>query len=140
MISLSYEREKMPLYFLDNQDKLKQQRNISIAIEPSPAIPHLTVITLKGSLDLSTSSYVDEKIIPLLETGESDFILDVSELDYLSSIGMMCLTKYLILLQKQKRSLKLIKPPKSIYDIMTYFGFAKRFSIYDSVVDAIRSN
>ena len=130
----------MTLYFLDNQDKLNQQRNISIAIEPSPSIPHLTVITLKGSLDLSTSSFVDKKIIPLLETGKADFILDVSKLDYLSSIGMMCLTKYQILLQKKERSLKLIKPSKSIYDIMTYFGIAKRFSIYDNVVDAIGSN
>jgi len=129
----------MPLYFLDNQDKLKRERNISIAIEPSPSIPNLTVITLKGSLDLYTSSYVDEKILPLLETSESDFILDVSELDYLSSIGMMCLTKYQMLLQKKERALKLIRPSKSIYDIMTYFGFAKRFSIYDSVGDAISS-
>jgi len=130
----------MFLSFQENRNKMKLDRHIAITIELSPSIPNLTIITMKGNLDLATSKYVDEKVLPVMETGESNFILDVSELDYLSSIGMMSLTKYQLLLTKEKRFLKLIKPPKPIYDTMTVFGFTKRFEIYDTVVEAISSS
>jgi len=129
----------MFLSFQENRNKTMQDRHIAITIEPSPSMPNITIITLKGNLDLSTSKHVDEKVLPVMETGESDFILDVSDLDYLSSIGMMSLTKYQLLLTKKKRFLKLIKPPKPIYDTMSVFGFTKRFDIYDTVVEAISS-
>jgi anti-anti-sigma factor len=124
----------------ENLNKLMHERHIAITIEPSHSIPNLTIITMKGYFDLSTSKYVDEKVLPLMETGESNFILDLSDLDYLSSIGMMSLTKYQSLLMQKKRFLKLIRPPKPIYDTMTFFGFTKRFSIYDSVVEAVSSS
>jgi anti-anti-sigma factor len=129
----------MFLSFQENRNKIMQDKHIAITIEHSPSMPNITIITLKGNLDLSTSKHVDEKVLPVMETGESDFILDVSDLDYLSSIGMMSLTKYQLLLTKKKRFLKLIKPPKPIYDTMAVFGFTKRFEIYDTVVEAISS-
>jgi anti-anti-sigma factor len=128
--------------FISSQDyrnNLKNEKNIAIAIEPSHTISNLQIITLKGYFDIVTSRYVDEQVLPLMETGESDFILDVSDLEYLSSIGMMSLTKYQLLLTKKKRHLKLIKPPKPICDVMAAFGFTKRFEMYDSVVEAVSS-
>ena len=112
---------------------------VTIDIKPAHDIPNLTIITIKGKFDISTSKHVDEKVLSLMEKGEQDFILDVSDLEYLSSIGMMSLTKYQLLLTKKKRLLKLIKPPKPIYDVMATFGFTKRFEMYDSVVEAVSS-
>ena len=129
----------MSLYSQKNCNKLEHGKNIAIAIEPSHSISNLKIITLKGYFDIGTSRYVDEKVLPLMETGETDFILDVSDLEYLSSIGMMSLTKYQLLLTKKKRFLKLIKPPKPICDVMATFGFTRRFEMYDSVVEAVSS-
>jgi anti-anti-sigma factor len=123
----------------DHRNNLKHKKDIAIAIEHSHTISNLKIVTLKGYFDIGTSRYVDEQVLPLMETGESDFILDVSDLDYLSSIGMMSLTKYQLLLTKKKRFLKLIKPPKPICDVMAVFGFTKRFEMYDSVVEAVSS-
>ena len=113
-----------------------EERNITIDIKPSPLKSNLTIITIKGNLDLPNSRYADEKILPLIEKGESNIIIDLSQLYYLSSIGMMSLTQYHALITKKNRSLKLIKP---IYDIMTYFGFTKKFEIYESIEEAISS-
>jgi len=123
----------------DNCIKPEHERNIAIAIESSHSISNLKIITLKGYFDIGTSMHVDEKVLPLMETGETDFILDVSDLEYLSSIGMMSLTEYQLLLTKKKRFLKLIKPPKPIFDIMAVSGFTKRFEMYDSLVEAVSS-
>lgn len=138
-LSINYEREKMFVYSSAYGNKMAHEKNIDIAIEPSHSISNLQIITLKGYFDIVTSRYVDEKVLPLMETGELDFILDVSDLEYLSSIGMMSLTKYQLLLTKKKRHLKLIKPPKPICDVMATLGFTKRFEMYDSVVEAVSS-
>lgn len=115
-----------------------EDRNITIIIKPVPFIPNLTIITLKGSFDLSTSKYADEKILPLIEEGNSNIIIDLSRLEYLSSIGLMSLTQYQVILTYKKRFLKLIKPPSHIYDTLVVTGFTKRFDIYDTSEEAIR--
>ncbi len=114
-----------------------KDKNITITIEPISSIPNLTIITLKGNLDLATSKYVDEMVLPVIENGESNIILDLRYLEYLSSIGIMSLTQYQSLLTSKNRALKLIKPPKTIYDTISVSGVAKRFDIYDTVPEAI---
>jgi anti-anti-sigma factor len=115
-----------------------EEENITITIKPIPFIPNLTIITLKGSFDLSTSKYADEKVLPVIEKGDSNIIIDLSRLEYLSSIGMMSLTQYQVILTYKKRFLKLIKPPNHIYDTLVVTGVTKRFDIYDSSEEAIR--
>ena len=116
-----------------------KDRKFKISIEPSSLIPNLTIITIAGNLDLSTSKYFDEKVLPFVEKGESNIIIDLSQLEYLSSIGMMSLTQFHALLMKKDRILKLIKPPEKVYNTMAVFGFAKRFDIYDTLEAAIDS-
>jgi anti-sigma B factor antagonist len=114
-----------------------ENKNITVTIDPISSIPNLTIITLKGNLDLATSKYVDEMVLPVIETGKSDIILDLRYLEYLSSIGIMSLTHYKSLLSNKNRSLKLTKPPDNIYDTITSLGVAKRFDIYETVQEAI---
>jgi anti-sigma B factor antagonist len=114
-------------------------KNITIDIDPVPSVPNLTVITLKGSLDLPSSKYVDEMVLPVIEKKESNIILDLRYLEYISSIGIMSLTHYQSLLNNKKRSLKLVKPPEPIYDTFAVFGITKKFDIYDTVPEAVSS-
>ena len=116
-----------------------EDKNISITIEPFPSKQNLIIITITGTIDISTSKHADKTILSVIEKGDSHIIIDLSQLDYLSSIGMMSLTKYQLLLKKKKRFLKLIKPPKPICDVMATFGFTKRFEMYDSLVEAVSS-
>ena len=82
---------------------------------------------------------VDEKVLPIIEKEETNIILDLSNLDFLSSSGMMDLAKYLVLLADKKRFLKLVKPSKTVFDTMAKMGFEKRFDIYDSLEAAMRT-
>jgi anti-sigma B factor antagonist len=113
--------------------------NITVTIEPFPAIPNLKIITIKGTIDISTSRHVDKKILSVIEKGDSHIIIDLSQLDYLSSIGMMSLTKYLLRSVDKKILLKFVKPSKAIYDTMSFFGFTKKFDMYDSLDEAINT-
>ena len=114
-----------------------QDKNISVTIEPCPSIPDLKIITIKGTIDLSTSKDVDKTVLSVIDKGDSHIIIDLRKLDYLSSIGMMSLTNYVLRSRTQKRQVKFVKPFKPIYDTMAFFGFTKKFDMYDSLEDAI---
>ena len=116
-----------------------EDRTVTITIEDASSIPNLRIIKIGGTIDKVTSLQVNEKVLPIIEKEETNIILDLSKLDFLSSAGMMDLAKYLVLLTDKKRLLKLVKPSKPVYDTMTKMGFEKRFDMYDSLEAAISS-
>ena len=116
-----------------------EEGNITIVIEPAPSIPNLKIITIRGSFDTVTSKQVDEKVLPIIEKEGSNIILDLSNLEYLSSIGMLRLINYLKLVSNEMRLLKFVKPPKHIYNILGAAGIARHFDMYNSLEAAISS-
>jgi anti-anti-sigma factor len=94
------------------------------------------ILGLKGKLDAETSTGLSDKLMDLIERGERRFVLDGSELVYMSSSGLK------VLLQAAKR---LISPQgkivlcslngriKRVFDIT---GFSSIFAVYDSQIQA----
>ena len=113
--------------------------SVNVTVGTNAAFPDLTIIGVKGTIDAVTSKKVDEKVLPIIEKKESNIILDLSEIDYLSSTGMMCLIKYLVFLTDRKKLFKVVKPPKHVYDTLQIAGIAKHFDIYDSVDAALNT-
>ena len=118
---------------------IMENKNISVTVEPFMSITNLKIITIKGTIDISTSKSIDKTILSVIEKGDSHIIIDLSQLDYLSSIGMMSLTNYVLRSRAQMKMMKFIKPAKPIYDTMSVFGFTKRFDMYDSLEEAINT-
>jgi anti-anti-sigma factor len=116
-----------------------EDRNVTVTIESTISIPHLKIITIRGIVDWNTSFSAVEKILHVIEREESNIILDLSKLDYLSSIGMMNIVRYLVLCIDQKRLFKLVKPPKFVYETMIVFGIANEFDMYDNIEAVISS-
>jgi anti-anti-sigma factor len=116
-----------------------QESNITINIRSVPAKPNLKIIAIKGTFDAVTSMHVDKKVLPVIEQDNSNVIIDLSNVDYLSSVGIVCLAQYLVLLTEKKRILKFVKPPARVYETLTLIGFAKKLDMYDSIETAIGS-
>ena len=116
-----------------------EDRTVTITIEDASSIPNLRIIKIGGTIDKVTSLQVNEKVLPIIEKEDKNIILDLRGLDFLSSVGMMKLANYLVLLTDKNRLLKLIKPSKPVYDTMVKMGFEKRFGIYDNIEAAISS-
>jgi anti-anti-sigma factor len=114
-------------------------RNIKITIEPAPAIPNLEIITIKGTIDSVTYKQVDKEVLSVMEKEESNVILDLSNMVFLSSVGIMCLINYLTFMTNKKKLLKLVKPPQSVYKMLEATGIAKHFDMYDSIEAALSS-
>ena len=116
-----------------------EEGHIVVTIEPSSSVSNLQIITIRGSLDTVTAKYADENILPVIELEKSNVILDLSNINYLSSVGILRLIKYLTSMTDQGRLFKLVMPPKHIYGTFIAAGIASRFDMYDSLEAAISS-
>lgn len=110
---------------------------VTINIETSPSFQNFKIISVKGSMDAVGCKDVDNKVLPLIEQEETDIVLDISAVDYLSSTGIMSLVKYLVFLTDKKRILRLVKPPEAVNHTLRVVGLDKHFDMYDSVDEAL---
>ena len=114
-----------------------KENTINITLSTSSSVANLKIITLEGIFDAFNCRQVDEKVLPLIEKEESNIVFDLSHIHYLSSTGIMCLLKYLVFLNDQKRFLKFVKPPKRVYTVLQDAGLSKKFDMYDNIDGAI---
>jgi anti-anti-sigma regulatory factor len=132
LISLSIENT-----YLNQTFEKQGLKNISIPIEPSPYVPDLNIIAIKGVLDTDTIRHADRKILPVLELEPNNFIIDLTKVTCLDKQGILCLTKYLIMITSEKRALKFIRPPQHIYRTFEIIGIVKKFNMYGNIGEAV---
>ena len=123
--------------YLTRKLEKRRHKNISITIEPSPSVPNIIIISIKGILDSTTINNVDKKILPVIEHKSSDVIIDLRNIDYANKMGIMCLIKYLVLITNKKRTLKFVKPPQHVYKTLEIAGLVNKIDMYDNVEAAI---
>jgi len=100
-----------------------------------------TVIILKvqGKLDAATSPLFEERVLPMLEKGEKNFMIDFSSLDYISSAA---LRRLLVLAKGANRAggkVVLVSLQSHIREIFDMAGFTQLFPMYASPEEAMRS-
>jgi len=99
----------------------------------------VTVVMLEGRLDSTNSGELEKKMLSLLETGEKNFLVDFSALDYISSAGLRVM---LMAAKKSKTAggkvilAALTDNVKEVFDIA---GFTSIFPIFANQEEAIQS-
>ncbi len=82
-------------------------------------------VVVKGRLDAAQA----EKAESFLDAVEGEFVIDLSELEYISSSGLGVLLKTHKRLLGAGSGLKLVHVNKHINDIFMYSGFDKLFEV-----------
>ncbi|MDX9823222.1 MAG: STAS domain-containing protein [Syntrophales bacterium] len=100
---------------------------------------NVVILAVHGKLDASTSSLFEERVLPLLEGGEKNFLIDFAHLEYISSAA---LRRLLLLAKGASRAggkvvlVSLSRPIREIFDMA---GFTQIFPIYASAEEALGS-
>lgn len=102
---------------------LKNQQDVCIA-------------ELTGDLDGQTSSMVQEKLLPLL-TSQGKIILNLTEVEYMSSAGLRVLLNLYKQAQNQESQVILIGLSKDVKDVMEVTGFLKFFTLSNNLETAL---
>src|SRR5262245_47614100 len=98
----------------------------------------IVTLSLSGSLDATTAMAFEEKILAQIESGERRFVIDLAQLDYISSAGL----RVFVLAAKRLDSVNgkvvlcsLKDPVREVFDIA---GFSSIFSIHGSYDEATK--
>lgn len=89
-------------------------------------------VGLKGRLDSASSKTVEEFLLKKIDAGEKWLVLDLSQLDYISSVGLrvfMMGAKRLKVVQGKIVVCSLTGPIKQVFEIA---GFTNLFPMFDS--------
>ena len=97
------------------------------------------ILSLEGRLDANNSKIFEEKVLNVIDQGETRFIIDLSWVDYVSSAGLR------VFLVASKRStpaggkIVLCCLQESVKEVFDIVGFYQVFSIFGSRDEAVKS-
>lgn len=118
--------------------------DLKISSEEIQAEVPVTVFRLRGWLDAQS----EEQLLAAARTAHDDgaryLLIDMSDLDTLTSAGMRALQKvYQIFTPKEEHSrvahLKLCNAPPQIYNVLGITGFLQNIPMYESTESALQS-
>ncbi len=99
--------------------------------------PPLITLELKGRMDAITSDQLDGTISILIDQKESQFVIDFSQLEYISSSGLRVLLIAAKKLKNADGQLVLCSLNDQIKTIFDISGFSSIFSIVQSRKEAL---
>lgn len=95
------------------------------------------VIAVKGRLDASSSEKAEERINRLLDAGGRNLLVNLCDLDYISSSGLRVLLAALKRLKKDGGALRIACAQPQILEVFTMAGFHRIFSIFPDEAAAL---
>jgi anti-anti-sigma factor len=84
---------------------------------------------LSGRVDGTNAEHYETEISDLLKDGDKSFSIDLSDLDYISSIGLRIFLKVAKALKNDNKILVLAKPNAAILGLLLMSGFDKIIEI-----------
>ena len=118
--------------------------DLRISSEQVQADKPLTVLHLRGWLDAQSEGQLLEAARTAYDDGARYLLINMSELDTLTSAGMRALQKcFQIFTPKEDQfkvaHLKLCNAPPQIYNVLGITGFLQNMPMYESMEAAIQS-
>ena len=118
--------------------------DLQISSQEIQADTPVTVFQLRGWLDAQSEEQLLEAARNAYDSGARYLLIDMSELDTLTSAGMRALQKvYQIFTPKDDQfkiaHLKLCNAPPQIYNVLGITGFLQNIPMYESQDAAIQS-
>ena len=99
----------------------------------------IVTLELKGKLDSVTSSNLDETISRLLAAGNKKLILNLTDLNYISSAGLRVFLGAAKKLQYTKGRMTLANLRNEVKNVFDICGFTPLFEFFSSQQDALNS-
>ena len=97
----------------------------------------ITVLAVDGNLDGDGTQALEEKVIALLESGETKLLFDFSSLDYINSSGLRVLVLAYQRLKKNSGTVAICGIKDYIQEVFEVSGYDKIFPLYPTKVAAL---
>jgi anti-anti-sigma factor len=97
------------------------------------------IVSILGRLDAVSVGEFDKEMDEQIKKGESNFILDLSRLDYISSAGLRSILSSSKRLKENKGAITLCGLQGGVKEVFDISGFSSIFTIYESLENALKN-
>ena len=111
--------------------------DINISFSKSEINPDISVISVQGYVDTTTSSELEESLKRLLRKGRYDIVIDLREVSYISSAGWGIFISEIKEIRENGGDLKLAAMTGDVYEVFELLEFQTILESYDSVDEAV---
>ncbi len=134
---------------------------MNITISKAVGRVPVTVIRIDGQLDGQTYMELIDKAKELYQEGARDFLIDLADMSYISSAGLVALHSIALLIKGEQlpdteagwsayRSvksrtaslqdhIKLLNPREEVKSVLEMVGFDRAFSVFTDLDEAVKS-
>lgn len=99
----------------------------------------IRAITITGRLDSMTSPELEKTFQTFYNQGIYRFIVDLSEVDYLSSAGAGVLIRFLSQVREHRGDIVLYQPKSQVIDILSILGLSQLIKVVSAWGEALKS-
>jgi anti-sigma B factor antagonist len=99
---------------------------------------HCSLVSVKGRVDSATSPKLTEALDSLLNNGQFKIVLDLSQVEYMSSAGFRAMLAALKTCKRYNRGdVYLASVPKLILEALELTGMTSLFKVFGDVTTAV---
>lgn len=99
----------------------------------------ILILGIIGRLDASTSKDAEDKILALLASSQGKVVIDLSELNYVSSAGLRIFIRAAKHIDEANGKMIFCSLQNSVKEIFDIVGFSSLLTLADSTEEAIRN-
>lgn len=111
---------------------------IQVSTEMRGSQNQISLIKVGGFIDTTTSSEVERSLHNLLKQNRFNIIIDLGNVDYISSAGWGIFISEIKAIREHNGDLKLVRMIPDVYEIFELLEFHHILDVYDSVEEAVK--
>ena len=102
-------------------------------------LKRVDVVTVSGRVDSNTSPDLEAALEERMAEGRYNLVVDLSDVNYLSSAGLRTLVSALRTCKKKGGDVRIASPSERVFEVMALAGLDSLFTSYDDVTVAVGS-
>lgn len=97
----------------------------------------VTIVDMVGRLDTTTSGYTREEMVRIINKVSNKIIVNLKEIEYMSSAGLRVLLQASKLLQSSQGEMKICNANEQVSETLEVSGFHSLLDVYETEKEAL---
>lgn len=102
-------------------------------------LKRVTLFEVSGRIDSTNANELGEALNAAIDTGRTQIVVDLSDVEYMSSAGLREMVAALKRVKRGIGDVRLANPSERVKEVLELAGLDTIFSVYDTQVEAVGS-
>jgi len=112
------------------------ESELNISVE---TLKRVAVVTVDGRIDSTNAGQLDNTLKQLLEDGQNNLVIKLSDVEYMSSAGLRAIVAALREAKKKRGDVRIAEPSERVTEVFSLAGLTALFETYDDLTAAVGS-